>query len=132
MVNLSLLFLTMSNTFNLPPGLLNSICYIESAHKINAINLDDGGSPSLGLCQIKKSTARFLGYKGSAKKLWLNPEINVYYAAKLLRYQLDRYNQNEYKAISAYNMGTFKRNKHGIPYNKSYITKVYNAWKPKK
>lgn len=69
--------------------------------------MDDGGSPSIGLCQVKLKTSKWLGYKGTEKQL-LNPTVNAYYAAKYLKYQLKRYNGNTEKALIAYNRGNAK------------------------
>lgn len=91
-----------------PPHIMVGICYVESAHNPNAIARADGGSDSFGLCQIKLSTARMMGYKGSAAGL-MSPHINAKMAAKYLAYQLDRYDGNIYSAITAYNAGRATR-----------------------
>lgn len=127
MVMLALWFTAVSQTFSLPPGMLSALCYVESAHKPNAIHLDDGGSSSRGICQVKIATARSLGFKGSVKLL-MEPKTNMYYAAKLLRYQLDRYEGNTEKAIAAYNAGKHRVNSQGQTMNRHYVGKVMRAW----
>jgi soluble lytic murein transglycosylase-like protein len=112
----------MTQQFNLPPGLLNAVCYTESHYDIRAIHKDDGHGDSLGICQVKLETAQWLGYKGNAKQLMI-PRLNMYYSAKYLRYQLDRYNQNIPQALIAYNMGNSKHLTHS-----KYSDKVLKEW----
>lgn len=120
--------MSVSQTFNLPPGLLSALCYVETNHNINAINLDDGGSPSLGICQIKYTTAKHLGYKGTPQKLWKNEKLNIYYAGKYLHRQLDRHGGNVSQAVASYNLGHFKSRKDGRAVNHKYVDKVFNKW----
>lgn len=95
---------SQSKIENVPFRLLNAICFVESRHNPNAINQYDGGSASYGLCQIKISTARFMGFKGAVHSLF-DVTINTRLAAKYLHYQLTRYRGDWIKAISAYNRG---------------------------
>lgn len=125
---LIVLFATVSQTFNLPSGLLPALCFVESNHDVEAINVSDGGSDSLGVCQIKVATAHCLGFKGTATQLSA-PSTNVYFAGKYLRWQLDRYGGNLYKAVGAYNSGTYKPGKSGKAKNHRYISKVMREWK---
>lgn len=101
------------------PKVLISICKVESDLNVTATNFNDGGSHSHGLCQIKLSTARMVGFTGDVKLLY-QPEINAIYASKYLKYQLDRYSGDYLKAVSAYNAGTYTTK------NKSYVKKVMN------
>lgn len=127
MGTLILVFSMVTQTFNLPPGLLSAVCFVESRHKTHAINLDDGGSPSLGVCQIKLKTAQMLGFKGSALELQ-NAAPNVFYAGKYLRYQLNRYNGDVEKAIAAYNAGRHKEDTNGMTLNNKYVSRVLSSW----
>lgn len=127
MTNLILLFAMATQTFQLPPGLLSSLCYVETHHNPNAVVMNDGGSPSRGVCQVKYNTAVGLGFKGSPKELQ-TPVTNVYYAGKYLRYQLDRYNGDIRKAVAAYNAGSHRVNAKGVTKNKKYVQKVFMAW----
>lgn len=122
MVNLTALFLSLSTQYNLPPKLLDAICYIESHYDIHAVHHDDGGEDSLGLCQVKYSTAKFLGFTGTEKQL-MRPEVNAKYAAKYISYQLKRYNYNTEKATISYNRGNAK----GLTKTK-YSTKVLKVY----
>jgi soluble lytic murein transglycosylase-like protein len=102
--------------------MLASICYVESHYDVNAIHHDDGNGDSLGVCQIKLSTAQWLGFKGSQHRL-MSPKVNTYYAAKYLRYEIDRYNSDFVRAIISYNMGSAKDFTHT-----KYSDKVMKQW----
>jgi soluble lytic murein transglycosylase-like protein len=120
---LTALFITTSTQFGLPPNLLSSLCYVESTHKVNAVHHDDGGSDSLGICQIKFETSRWLGFKGTAKQL-MNPKINIYYAGKYLARNIKRYNGQIEKAVIAYNKGSA-----GSLVHTKYSQKVFTNWR---
>lgn len=104
---------------NVPPLILISICSVESSLNPYTTNFNDGHGNSHGLCQIQTRTARWMGFKGEISHLY-NTKINVKYAAKYLRYQLTRYDNNIVKAISAYNAGRYIKN------NSQYVNKVLN------
>jgi soluble lytic murein transglycosylase-like protein len=125
------MFLITSQYLNLPEGLLSALCFVESGHNVQSVNLHDRGSKSLGICQIKLSTARFLGYKGSEKDLF-SPQVNIYYAGKFLARNIRRYDGNIYRGVSAYNAGTCRLNRRGQALNNKYVKKVYKAWKEKR
>ncbi len=131
MTNIALMFIALSQAYNLPPGLLSAVCFVESSHRPTVVHVDDGGGDSVGLCQVKLGTARFLGFKGQPSAL-KNPNVNALLASKYLAYQLDRYDGNTIKAISAYNMGSFKLNAAGVIANKSYVLKVLKALKERR
>lgn len=100
---------------------LSALCFVESSHNPKALNPDDGSTPSIGLCQVKYKTAKWLGFTGNPKDLY-DPFLNAVYAARYLRYQLDRYGDME-RAFAAYNAGRSK-----YPgYNQRYINKVKEA-----
>lgn len=122
---LALIFTSATNEFDLPPNLLSSICYIESTHNAGAIHYNDGDGNSVGICQIKFKTAKWLGYKGT-EKLLLDPKVNIHYSAKYLRYQLNRYGGNIVKAVSAYNKGNAKKLTNTTYYNKVVIRWIGN------
>lgn len=122
-----LLFFNVTAQLELPPGLLSATCWVESNHKVNAVNVDDGGSSSYGACQIKLETAQMLGYTGAVKKL-KDPAVNVYWAGRYLKYQLDRYDGDPRKAVAAYNAGTHRVNAKGQIKNRKYVEKVFKAW----
>lgn len=126
--SLALLFAMATQTNGLPEGLLSAVCFVESSHRPGVIHIDDGNGSSLGVCQIKLSTAEYLGFAGTTSQL-MNPKTNIKYASMYLRTLLNRYDGNLVKAISAYNMGHYKERKPGYPTNKYYVDKVFAAWK---
>lgn len=119
---LTTLFFTTSKQFDLPQNLLSSLCFIESTHNPNAVHKDDGTTNSVGVCQLKLKTAKWLGFKGTEKQL-MDPRTNIYYAAKYLKYQIDRYNSVE-RGIVAYNKGNAKNLTHS-----KYSEKVMKQWR---
>ncbi len=116
------LFLAASLSAGLPPGLLDSVCWTESKHNPAAIRHHDGNGTSYGICQIKLATARLVGFKGTSKEL-MTPEVNIEYAARYLKRQLNRYNGNYVRALVSYNRG------HSEGYSGSaYSSKVLNYY----
>lgn len=113
-----LLFLTSSHKHNIDPNILLSVCYVESKWKVAAMNKNDGGSKSIGICQVKYRTAKWLGFRGTEKQLSL-PKYNIEYSAKYLKRNLDRYKGDIHKALIAYNQG----NANGLTKTK-YSSKV--------
>lgn len=101
---LALLFAAATNTFDLPPGLLQAVCFVESGYNTSAIHHNDGDGDSLGICQIKAKTATWLGYKGTQEEL-MGAYVNIYYAAKYLKYNINRYHGDIARALVAYNKG---------------------------
>lgn len=124
---LALLFLSATQTFSLPPGLLSALCYVESHHKVSAVHHDDGNGDSLGVCQVKLNTAKMLGFRGTYSQL-MKPETNIEYAAKYLRKQLLRYDENSPHAIAAYNSGSFRSGTKSFARNQIYVDRVFVAW----
>src|ERR1035437_1028349 len=127
MTSILLAFSLATTAFDLPPGLLDAVCYVETKHTENAIHLNDGGSHSLGICQIKLSTARELGYKGSAEDLQYNTKVNAYYAAAYLSSKLRKYADISC-AIAAYNHGSCRTIK-GVIVNRKYVERVMVEFK---
>lgn len=124
MNTLAALFLAVSVQYHLPPNLLSSLCYVESHHNVNAIHHDDGLTDSLGICQIKWSTSRQFGFRGTPQQL-MKPENNIKYAGAYLAHQLHRYHVTS-KAVIAYNMGSAKNLT-----TSRYQRKVFNKWRMK-
>jgi len=125
-------------------AVLMAIAKVESDLDIRITNWGDRGEPSRGLFQIKFSTAKDHCNIKQVKSLYML-KWNTKCAAKYLKYQLDRYKGNYFKAILAYNAGGFyicnkrhierwkkKEGKHcilGQPVNLTYFNKVYNKLK---
>lgn len=122
------IFASVTADLGLPDGLLSALCFVESSHKINAINRNDGVGHSLGICQIKLSTAKMLGYKGTAEKLHKNPKVNAYWAGRYLKRQINRYDDVNL-GIAAYNAGTVRLNDRGEIMNRKYLVKVLKRWR---
>lgn len=140
-----------ADAFQLDVGLMYAICQQESRCRAKAINHDDARKmdkargvieKSYGLFQIKIGTAIGLGFKQkeiihTTKRIknatikvtkiidhteeLLKPEINSYYAAKLLRELYKRYNDTP-RVISAYNAGRYVRT------NKKYVHSVMSKY----
>lgn len=106
---------------SVPPTLLLAICTVESNLNAHAVNVHDGGSASYGLCQIKSTTANWLGQDGRPEAL-LDAKKNATTAAKYLKMLLAKYDQP--CAIAAYNAGTCRKNAKGFIRNIKYVRKV--------
>jgi soluble lytic murein transglycosylase-like protein len=93
------------------PELLMAVCWVETRHR-NVVTVRDGKDSSMGVCQVKPQTARFMarrkGITFYSSEL-LNVEKNAQYAALYLEYQLKRYKGNIWAAVDAYNKGSAKR-----------------------
>jgi soluble lytic murein transglycosylase-like protein len=117
------IILNAAKAASVPGWLFLAICNHESGLVPSAIVHNDGGSPSIGLCQIKKGTAQSLGFKGTQKDL-LNPKTNAKYAALYLKSQLNKYG-SLCKGVAAYNSGTYNEHKiQHIPRNIKYVHKI--------
>jgi len=123
MNTLTALFIATSAHFNLPPGLLSSLCYVESTHNPQAIHYADGSTNSYGVCQIKYETAQWLGFEGTEEEL-MQPANNIYYAGAYLAYQRQRYHGAINKAVIAYNRGHAKNLT-----TTEYQANVYRVWR---
>lgn len=112
-------------------ALLLAICTHESGLS-NVWVQHDGGSPSIGICQIKYETAKQLGFKGVARDL-MKPAVNAEYAAKYLAYQETRYGTENWCVLAAaYNAGSFNESKTnpGHPRNMKYIGHIKDKLDP--
>ncbi len=104
---------------NVPFFLANSMIRIESRYNPNARS-----GPNLGLGQISVSTAKSLGYAGSAQGL-MHPETNLTYSIKYLA--------QAYKMASGDTCGTVMRYQNGLrstrmsAANRAYCAKVSSS-----
>lgn len=113
-----------------PQQLLKAICNAESNLNAKAYVHADGGNNNhaFGMCQVLLKTAEQYGlsnhkcddnfsYKPEdrvhANCRLFGPYTNALYAAKYLKYQLDRYGGSWVNAIAAYNSGTVRLCKTG-------------------
>lgn len=108
-----------SQIYNLDYSLLKAIIAAESDYDASATRkesqldaslrkanrFEDGASTSYGLTQILGDTARSLGYDGTFDDLKTDTDKQIELGAKLLRSNLDRTDDDEDAAISAYNGG---------------------------
>lgn len=86
------------------PALLLALCGTETNFH-NVVHSNDGGSASLGVCQVKLTTARMFSPAVTERDL-MNPYINATIAGRYLAYQIKRYRGDPMRAIVAYNRGT--------------------------
>lgn len=94
-----------------PRALLLAICWGEGSFRSDEkLTHMDGESLSHGTCQVKLATAQFMDEVFKHKSLATSrrlkdPKVNAFYAAKYLKYQLNRYKGNWQLATDAYNKG---------------------------
>jgi soluble lytic murein transglycosylase-like protein len=107
-----------------PAALLRAICYAESRLNRYAYAHQDGRSlgSAFGMCQVLYATAKGYGMNDEkCKESFLNrkdrvykscklfgPYTSAYYAARVLKTQLRRYDNNYINAVAAYNSGTVR------------------------
>ena len=107
--------------FSIEPALIAGIMDRESGGDVSA----RGAVGEYGLMQVRPTTAQWLGYKGP-EDLLSDPDVNLYYAAKYLRYQLDQFSgvpNKVYWAVAGYNAGTPQR-ENGKFKNQGYVDDV--------
>ena len=122
-----MVFLATAQQLKIPAALLLAICSAETGLQ-NVDNMADGGSPSYGMCQVKLATAKDM-LQPTTADLLKEPMWNIRIAGLYLQYQLKRYDNNKYDAISAYNAGTSLKNKKGKYGNQKYIKRVLRGCK---
>jgi soluble lytic murein transglycosylase-like protein len=86
----------------IPPELVHRVIVRESRYRANAM----GRGGASGLMQIKLSTARAMGYSGSAAGL-LDPETNLTYGVKYLAGAYRTARGNHGRAVSYYASGYY-------------------------
>lgn len=103
-------FMFIAFQFSLDWTVLYSICSVESDFpskgiaNANVITRNDGHGDSVGICQIKLKTARWIADNPMLDDIaLLQPQVNIYHAAMYLAWQFERYPWNVRCAISAYN-----------------------------
>ena len=105
--------------------LLLAICSHESNGFTMNYSPNDKGSPSYGVCQIKESTAKMLGFRGKPQDL-NNSKTNARYAALYLKYEQTRYGEADWCVLTAsYNSGSYLESREpGYPRNLRYVRMV--------
>lgn len=119
--------ITAAKAFSVPPALLLSICSAESDLRAR-VNVQDGGSASYGVCQLKLATAKMLEPL-VGPSLLMQTEHNARIAAQYIKMQMERYPKDLDCVIAAYNAGTCKRNKKGLILNRKYVARVKGRMK---
>ena len=97
--------------------LARAIIYTESSFRVNAL----GRHGEIGLMQVKPSTARGMGYRGTKNQLYL-PENNIKYGMKYLKKAQDRGNGTVCGMILKYNAGLYAKRMN--PISARYCQKV--------
>lgn len=119
-------FSEISKEVGVNESLLRAICYVESNHKPYLYRYADASlnNHAFGICQVLYFTAQHMGLKDpkclndfsdlpikdrtyESCKLF-GPRTNIRYAALYLKSRLEKYDNNEFQAIAAYNSGTYK------------------------
>jgi soluble lytic murein transglycosylase-like protein len=106
--------------------LLTGICSHESNDFTMNYAPHDHGSASYGICQIKENSARQMGFTGLPIEL-MDPKVNAKYAALYLKYEQDRYGEDDWCVLtSAYNSGSYNESTKmpGYPKNLKYVRLV--------
>ena len=89
-----------ASEYGVPVSLAHAVIKLESNYRVSA----RGRAGEIGLMQIKPSTARMMGYGGSAKQLY-EPETNIKYGMKYLGEAFKLGGGNTCTAILKYNAG---------------------------
>ena len=94
--------------YSIPFHLLNAIIQQESSYKIEAVNRKGNKGvveTSYGLGQLTMDTAKDHCNLETIRQIY-DPETNIECAAKVLQYQLNRYQGKLDSAVAAYQWGT--------------------------
>jgi len=101
-----------------PADFAVAIATHESSLRCSAI----GAANERGVMQIKPSTARDIGYKGSAQGL-NGCQIGIYWGMKYLRMAIDKAGGDLKRAAFLYNAGIYAKTKD--PSRKKYVLAVF-------
>ena len=100
-----------------PYALARAVVQVESGFRASA----RGGVGKIGLMQLRKSTARGMGYRGSTRALY-NPETNIKYGMRYLGRAYKLGGKSTCGAILKYNAGHGARRMN--PISRRYCGKV--------
>ncbi len=95
-----------ADKYKVPRNLMHAIVQQESRYNANAVN-HNAPISSYGIGQITINTAKDRCGLQSGDIMDIRKNLDC--AAKILNWQLKRYNGDEWKTISAYNNGSFTR-----------------------
>jgi soluble lytic murein transglycosylase-like protein len=106
------------------PALIASVIHQESQGKADVVTYEANVADySYGLMQIRWMTAQWLAFTGDKSRL-LDPEVNIDYGTRYLRYQLTRYSERTADAVAAYNAGRVILTGKGKYANAEYVDGV--------
>jgi soluble lytic murein transglycosylase-like protein len=106
--------------FSLDPVLLHAIAKHESGMHANAFNQNRDGSYDLGLMQINTSWLPVLATKGISAQQLMDPCVNGYVGAWILRSNIERFGYT-WKAVGAYNASSANK-------QLRYANNIYSIW----
>jgi soluble lytic murein transglycosylase-like protein len=106
-----------SVSFQIPKAMIAAIIELESSGREKVT----GAAGEIGLMQIKCETAKMVGLSGDCEQLF-DPQTNIIYGTKYLRWQWRRYHGEIPKVFSAYNAGT------ATSANQTYVDKAISAY----
>lgn len=104
-------------SFGVPVSLAHAVIQVESNYRPNA----KGSAGEIGLMQIKPSTARMMGYSGSAQGLF-HPETNIKFGMKYLAKAQELGGGTTCGTILKYNAGHAAKRMN--PVSSAYCVKV--------
>ena len=111
---------------DIDPILTMAIIWQESSGFPNAMRWEGAEiGYSYGLMGLTLPAARDMGFEGKGIDL-LQPDINIKYGVKYLRWQIQRYKGDVEKGISAYNAGHYTEKNRG--YVNSVLEKKKAIW----
>ena len=117
-----------SNQYMLPTALVMGIIAQESGFNSFAKRYEEKlNTSSYGLTQILYTTAKDMGFTGDEDSLF-DDNVNLKFGLKYLKKQYDKYNQNLFDTISAYNLGTIKKLNSGKYANQQYVNQVISYY----
>ena len=127
-MNIIVMAKIISSMIGIKASLVLAVCSVESDFR-NVITPRDGGpQPSVGICQIKPSTADMMLPSSEVavnSSMLKNKFFNMFIAASYLKWQKERYKGDIRDSVSAYNMGTAKVSDSGDYLNQAYVDKVF-------
>ena len=107
-----------SAIYKVNPNVVKQIIMVESSGRGDAI----GRHGEIGLMQIKYSTARHIGYRGTRQELF-SPSVNIKYGVLYFRRCLNAGGGLYNKALYLYNHGLYKRPIPKNCYRNKYVRK---------
>lgn len=117
---------SVAHALGIPAMLLSAVCTVESNLSPEAVNVNDGGRVSYGLCQVQLATVRQRVSRLYNPSDLFDPGVNAYVAGAILRSHYRRLGSWD-KAVLAYNRGSLRLLPNGHYSNERYLWKVMKA-----